>query len=334
MFDDGGRIRVFVHPDWVGRGLRGYDVVEGPSVFPLSSSRTVQLGLSEYALKLAYPGMLGRISRSMTEEHIGLALEVSGILESKVAEGGCLGLMDFMPKLCGVVFRRGSFETGYAVRGHARCMLDEPSYPVLPAFALTSVDKGRPSDPPLLCQIMARKEDAASWLAGNLLLPLTDVFFACVFDEGLLLEMHSQNVLVQFDSCWDVRKIILRDLESADKDRVIRRALKGKPPLFIPSSHKCLLEKGADYLKRHSFMYDHKLGEYLLGPLTECAASFLGGDPACLGKSVAAYVRRQWGSALDDFFPCEHRWYKYPDGEIDRSTSRRNYRELPDPHYR
>lgn len=120
LFDDGGRIRVFVHPDWVGRGLRGCDVVEGPSVFPLSSSRTVQLGLSEYALKLAYPGMLGRISRSMTEEHIGLALEVSGILESKVAEGGCLGLMDFMPKLCGVVFRRGSFETGYAVRGHAR----------------------------------------------------------------------------------------------------------------------------------------------------------------------------------------------------------------------
>lgn len=70
-------------------------------------------------------------------------------------------------------------------------------------------------------------------------------------------------------------------------------------------------------------MYDHKLGEYLLNPLVECAASSLNISEKDIRKNLKDYVQGKYSNIIDNFFPANGCWYKYPDGEIDRSTNER-----------
>ena len=81
-------------------------------------------------------------------------------------------------------------------------------------------------------------------------------------------------------------------------------------------------------------MYDHKLGEYLLDPLIECAASFLHINFHDVHKKLRNYVREIYGNAIKGFFPSDGCWYKYPNIEIDRSTNERPFISMGQAVYR
>ncbi len=62
--------------------------------------------------------------------------------------------------------------------------------------------------------------------------------------------------------------VALRDMESVDKDVPLLEALSLKDNYTI-TEYKFLTNEAYNYQIMHSFMYDFKLGNYLLGPLVD-----------------------------------------------------------------
>ena len=98
--------------------------------------------------------------------------------------------------------------------------------------------------------------------------------YNCVVLEGIVPEMHSQNVLFGFDNAWNIKSIVLRDLESHDKDITLMRRL-GKMDRLRSYPFKCIEDNQYNYAIKHSFMFDHKLGEYFIAELFKVAAKVI-----------------------------------------------------------
>lgn len=321
---------IFLHPDWLQLPLIKTDslgtIYDGIRVIPTSSVRTVRVPNQKYYIKLCYPGKIGRIERDLKYPHLISGIEITDLL-FHMSEQNCSKFFSFMPEIGGKLYET-SISLGYIIR---EILSDDYEYILIPAFSLFSTDTITPNDPLILTQIMNNKRDKISFLLNDICIPLIDIFFDCAFKEGLIPEMHSQNILIAFDSEFNVKKILLRDLESVDKDVSIRKKL--GLSAFRSYPHKCIVQEDEYYLIRHSFMYDYKLCEYLLDPLIECS-SLTNDDKMDIKEKIRIHAKMricEWG---EPFFPLDNCWYKYPNTEIDRSTSKRPFLAFESPSYR
>lgn len=331
----GSDTSIYIHPDWllphnIGIISDAGTIEKGMWVIPTSSSRTVRVDGSDVYIKLHYPGVIGRLNRILGFQQLISGIEITSIFAEAHRNNKLPSYFDYMPESYGRLLRDGQNEIGYIIRELPETIKD--CY-LVPGFSLFSYDRNVPGAPQLLKQILERSNSPREFFLEEICFRLIDIFFWCVLEEGLIPEMHSQNVVFAFNKKWEVEKIILRDFESIDKDVSIRRRL-GKHTNFKAYPYKCISCDDKDYLKRHSFMYDHKLGEYLLEPLVECAASFLHINTLDIHKSLRNYVREIYGDTISDFFPPDGCWYKYPNIEIDRSTNERPFISMGSAVYR
>ena len=333
LFDDDNSI--FIHPDWllpqnIGIISDAGTVEKGCWVIPTSSSRTVRIAGSDIYIKLHYPGVIGRLNRNLGFQQLMSGIEISSIFEKASYNHKLPDCFDYMPESYGRLFKNKQNEIGYIIRELPRTIKN--CY-LIPGFSLYSYDRNAPDTPQLLMQILEQSNHPREFFIENVCFKLIDIFFWCSLEEGLIPEMHSQNIIFAFNKKWEIEKIILRDFESVDKDISIRRSL-GKHTNFIEYPYKCISNNDKNYLKRHSFMYDHKLGEYLLDPLVECAATFLHTNTQEIRRDLRDYVRKMYGNATNNFFPSNGCWYKYPNIEIDRSTNERPFISMGSAVYR
>lgn len=327
-FDDEN---IYIHPDWLLRDDLNFKYVEDAEVvIPTSSSRTVKILNSNYYLKLCYPGKLGRLYRNLEYPHLMSSIELTNLLEKMKKKQNAPIKFEFMPEIGGKILYDENKELGYIVRSIPDNIVDSI---VIPGFSLFSKDKFSLEDEALIVQILYLKDNKKEFFLENFCYPLIDIFFYCALNEGIILEMHSQNVLFSFDQNWDVYKIVLRDLESADKDLTIRESLK-KTNKFLSYPYKCISVNDRDYYLRHSFMYDHKLCEYLIDPLIECISNKFNLNKTSIKKNIKEYVNLNYNREISRFFPEDGLWYKYPNIEIDRSTKRRPFISFENPQYR
>lgn len=320
---------IFFHPDWKITSDSEYgQVSDSYYVIPTSSVRTVRIKDSNYYLKLCYPGKLGRIERELKYPHLISGIEITGYLDHLLQSGKANKYFGFMPEIGGKLFN-SKINLGYIVRK----LNDIDAQGLLvPAFSLFSIDKNSVSDEPILSQILDLKGNSIEYFLSQIAIPLIDMFFDCAFYEGLIPEMHSQNIVYLFDNSFELKKILLRDLESIDKDVTIRKHLRLSNFLSFP--HKCIDDTNEYYLMRHSFMYDHKLCEYLLDPLVQLVSEKTMIDGATIKSSIKQYANKRLLEWKFPFFPKDGNWYKYPNIEIDRSTSKRPFIAIPNPNYR
>lgn len=333
LFDD--RQSIFIHPDWLLPQNMGtiskLGVVENSvRVIPTSSSRTVHVDGSHIYIKLHYPGIIGRLNRILGFQQLISGIEITAIFEEAYKNNKFAPYFDYMPEPYGRLLQDGENEVGYIIREIPKRLI---TYYLVPGFSLFSCDRNAPDDPPILVQILKKNKSPKKFFFEELCFRLIDIFFVCVLEEGLIPEMHSQNVVFAFNQMWGVEKIVLRDFESIDKDISIRRKLR-RHINFEEYPYKCISSDDENYLKRHSFMYDHKLGEYLLDPLVDCAADFLHMNIQDIKKDLKKYVREKYGNMLNEFFPADGCWYKYPNIEIDRSTKERPFLSMGSAVYR
>lgn len=326
---------IFIHPDWLLPQnneiiSKAGKVEESLWVIPTSSSRTVHVDGSGVYIKLHYPGVIGRLNRKLGFQELISGIEITCILEEAHRNNKLPAYFGYMPESYGRLFRDGQNEIGYIIRELPETIKD---YYLVPGFSLFSYDRNVPDAPQLLKQILERSNSPIEFFFEEICFKLIDIFFWCAFEEGLIPEMHSQNVVFAFNKEWEVEKIVLRDFESIDKDISIRRKL-GKHTNFEGYPYKCISSDDKNYLKRHSFMYDHKLGEYLLDPLIECAAPLLHINTIDIRKNLKNYVREVYGNTIKNFFPSDGCWYKYPNIEIDRSTNERPFISMGNAVYR
>ena len=117
----------------------------------------------------------------------------------------------------------------------------------------------------------------------------------------------------------------ITDLESVDKDITIRHGLDKDD--FI-NDYKCIKEEDYNYKIKHSFMFDHKLGEYFFGALINCLVKYKLVDAANIINKLRAYVHSNYSHIIKGYFPADGIWYKFENTEIDRSTPMRPYLQM------
>lgn len=338
---------IYIHPDWKRKlffstpHISDASIVDtNTEVSPTASSRTVKLLGNDYYIKMAYPGVLGRITRELCTEHVLTSLEVSKRLKKAVdSDLNLPSYFAFLPEIGGRVYKDAAEnEIGFVVR-HSIPYGKKASEIkiIIPAFSLFSKDRNRPSDVPLIIQVLDYKGynivGKKIYVFEQIICPVINTFFYCVTKQGLIPEMHSQNFLIGFDEDYSVTSIILRDLESIDKDITILESIK-LTSSFDSYPYKCIDKTQYNYKIKHSFMYDHKLGEYFFSPLCKCLSEFGVFQSNELEQLIKQYVNENYGEQLDGFFPDDGKWYKFENVLIDRTLKSRPYISFDNPLYR
>lgn len=326
---------IFLHPDWKKRKTKFPVIETNIQVAPTSSSRTVKLIDQDIYIKLFYPGVLGRITRELKTEHILSSIDITNAFLKLIDMRLVPDTFAFLPERGGKLFRHESGDIGYVVRDGVpignQCKRIQA---LIPAFSLFSKDRIHNDDDPIIIQILKYKSDKYNFLLEQLLFPIIDCYFSCVFNGGIQPELHSQNFLIGIDENLNVVSIVLRDLESADKDLFIMKQLSF--PFELKSyPYKCIDDKQYNYLIKHSFMYDHKLCEYFFDELLKCIQKYYNTlQMENVQHIIKEYVRLHYGTRLYGFFPSDNKWYKFKKVLIDRTQEMRPYIGISNPKYR
>lgn len=335
-----GNESIYVHPDLEDNYPHLHIKQINQEVIPTSSSRTVKLTLRPYYLKLCYPDRIGRVTRELDERHIYSSLEVTERFDRIAKNPDASNIFAFMPERGGMLYTGDDgTKIGLVVRHQTPVGKNANTVRyMIPGFSLFSTDRDCPEDELLLLQLLDENSHISSdmdYLLKQFCYPLIDVFFDCVMLEGIVPEMHSQNVLFGFDDDWNVKSIIIRDLESHDKDITLMHRL-GKTEKLDSCPFKCIDVSQPNYAIKHSFMFDHKLGEYLIAELITVASKGNKQLSEQLCSTVKQYVLQKYGAFIKDvdFFPIDGKWYKFENVVVDRTLPDRPYDIKDNPLFR
>lgn len=337
---------MWVHPDMIAHPCLSA-VACGTSrhtrfqVQPTASARTVFVGEGKPLgyVKLHYDGYLGRILRRVTLKHAQAAVETDRILAELVSAGSLPQSFAYFRETGARVYRGnpGSSDMDWGMVWRPADVNGSEASRIaylIPAFSLFSSDYHAPGRPTILEQLgVAHAGSKATLLVEGLVLPLLEAYFAMLLSGGLQGEWHAQNTVFGFDEYWNCVATVLRDLESVDRDLPLMAAI-GRGTLFESYPYKCLEATEYNYAIRHSFMFDHKFGEYLLAPLIDHACTLWGLSSSAINQTVINYVNAKSKDLPGDFFPRNGCWYKFAKQLIDQSTRERPYIELDCPRFR
>jgi len=309
------------------------------NVSPTSSSRTVEIlppGPSGY-VKLNYRGMIGRVDRQLSKRHALSSIEITGILYETIKSQKLPVAFNFCPETgARIVTLRDNDGSEYewgSVYREPRPFPQGISFSVIiPAFSLFSLDRNNVKDPCLLIQLIDGQDlSPEMYLLELLLFPIIESYFGMICNCALQPECHAQNILIGFDQKCSPIGIIIRDLESVDKDLYLAEVL-GISTDFKSYPYKCLEVENYNYTIMHSFMYDFKLGEYLFTPMIDLVSNHYGISTRFFSDAVKSYAQRFIRMLPDWFFP-KGVWYNY-DNKVHSSGKRRHYNTHGNPKYR
>lgn len=343
--DRGNEVAMLVHPDMKNASPLRYLCREDYYdtaflVQPTSSPRT--LGIFHKSnkgfVKLHYENYLGRIRRRLTLKHAQSAIENTQILDYLISHKYMPESFSYYPETGARVYERkyrneliswGMVWRSINIQGtNAKKIIYQ-----IPGFSLFAKDMREPTYPNILVQLgEIHSNNRIRFLIDDLLIPLIENYFAMLIYGGLQGEWHSQNVLFGFDENWKFISVVLRDMESIDRDL----------PFLSQSVHnikiesfpyKCI-ENDHNYAIRHSFMFDYKFGNYLLAPLIDCAGTSWNIDTFSINREITDFVMEQLKLLPTNFFPRNGCWYSFANQLIDQTKSERPYLYHKNPRFR
>ncbi len=236
-----GRAPLFLHPQAPrahrrARDRHGSERLADVQATPTASYRTVVAwrGRREpVLLKLSLGAKVSGVRRSLSEYYL-----VTGIVVSRLLDGipratrRRLGL-DWFPEPAGLVEKESG--TGWLLRRLPRMLTGPRARELVPVFSLIAP---RGERPPLLVEAMRRSGlRPERFVVERLLRPYVRVLAHLLFEEGIQLQGHPQNVLVEVDGERGrgprlTGRIVLRDLTDSSVNVALRVA-KGRPlPTF------------------------------------------------------------------------------------------------------
>lgn len=333
-----------IHPDMSSHpDLQRLNIEELQSlqVVPTSSGRTVQVLNYESSpyIKLHYDGIIGRIDRKLFRMRAISGPENSTLILREIKKGVmpehfCIlhetgaKILFIQNESCnvsewGMVWREGR------PQGENANLINY----LIPLFAMWSIDRLRAYDPPILESLCKRwGKDASFLIVYKILIPILESYFNLITKLGFQMELNAQNILLGFDSNWIPIAIVLRDMMGIERDLDLRRSLRLSTD-FASSPYK-ILEKEQNpelYRIRHSFVFDFKIGTYVIDPVIECAIAV-----STLSKDKTIMAIREKTSEIlkdlpDDFFPVNGKWYRHDRVLLDKD---RYYVEDSNPRFR
>lgn len=329
---------ILIHPDMSKDSrLATFEIDESNIyVMPTSSARTVRLCDYPGYLKLNYWGTLGRVDRTLTTKNIASSMEITQLLIQTFAEqSNIFSSLSLLPECSAQALVSSSLDFGNVYReevpigGGAK----KVKY-LIPFFSLFSKDKNNPEDKAILIQLAdflgIKLYDL---IVQQIVFPIIKYYFLLITTLGLQPEWHSQNILLGLDENLQIVSFIMRDVESIDVDSTMRRKL-GLPPILNSYPYKHIFIGQYNYQIKHSFMFDFKLGEYLIEPLIDLAATDCFIDKSCLYGEVKNHAQKYIKFLPHDFFPQDNCWYAVEPILIDRNKAKRPYINMGSPKFR
>lgn len=357
---------ILIHPDMLdskGYVNDGYYSVEDELIVaPTASGRTVLALEKKYFVKLAYIGYLGRIVRHMSKEIVLSAYEVTkqlmdatktnklnpafGILREDFGRVAHIPLKNLKFSALRLPQNdRGCYEWGVLFREYKPYPYIQDDEFLIPFFALFSQEYNpltqKPNtlqDKPLLIQLFEKQgKSMEEFLLHDILFPLFNTYFDALIYAGVELEAHAQNMLLTVNKDFIVKRIVCRDFESAGRDVPLMESMGIKYAKHGDYKINTLkpIEPGQKYSKYHtghSFMFDFKLGEYLVSPLINLAANYSFIDHHAVTKRIKEFNRQFIEKLPKDFFPPD--WCYYEKINWDLEGKKREYVWQNDPKYR
>jgi hypothetical protein len=358
---------MFVHPDMLEPNYLvndgGYSIEGTVTVAPTASGRTVLVLGEGYFVKLAYLTYLGRLVRHINKEMVLSACEVTKQLVAALQTNRLNPAFSILRESCGRVAhipigKFGHSATAALPRNENACyewgVLFRECRPfpyvgedelLIPFFALFSEEfspsTGLPvasQDKPLLIQLFENQNRSIEeFLLDEILYPLFNTYFDALIFAGVELEAHAQNMLLTIDLRGAVKRIVCRDFESAGRDVPVMEHMGIDYVRHGSYKYNTIRpkERGQKYPKyyiNHSFMFDFKLGQYLVTPLIELANQYYPFDRAALAKRIKEFTRQFIDKLPGDFFPPD--WCSYDSTNWDREGRLREYIWHDDPKYR
>ena len=325
-----------VHPDMetTFTELTGLTPLYKIKAIPTSSGRTLLSYLNNcpFYVKVAYQALLGRVTRNMTRSHVLSAIEVSLAYKEAISSGNLPDTIHIYHEHHGLYFHDlDSLQNwGYIERSITPFM--KGNYIEVPAFSLFATTSQ--IQVPLLKNLLDLTPQLTSLESffSYYIQPLLDLYFSSLVKLGLQPECHAQNVVFLLNNEYIPIGVALRDMESVDKDLPLIEAL-GYSSKYTITNYKFLFRESYNYQIKHSFMYDFKLGQYLLAPLIDTWARYYGNETSTLiDERIRIYAKKQSQALPEDFFP-KSCWYDY-EPIIHEGQSKRNYRKNANPRFR
>jgi hypothetical protein len=331
-----------LHPDMALEPLIVFNALEVNAttiqVTPTASTRTVEVLDPAHPgfVKLSYKGLLGRVERQISKSHALSALDVTDLLDQAIERRSLPAVCSFLresgARVASLKTTTGAnYEWGTVFRESEPHPSHAATKFFLPVFALFGRDKKRPDDPLILNQLIGSQSPSAhEYVFHEIISPIVTCYFELMLGCAMQFECNAQNVLLGFDSSGRTTAVVFRDFESVDKDLSLAEDL-GLQITFRSAPFKCVHRGLYNYSIKHSFMYDFKLGEYVLSPIIGAASS--GATSRCLIEHTKELGRGYVGRLPCSFFPADGQWYSYDNVVVDK-TARRPYVGRPSPKYR
>src|SRR3989344_961758 len=252
-----GKVKFFIHPDMIEEFE--IDEISGLiEVSPTSSTRTVLPLNEDFMIKMHLNRRLYRFIRRLK----GSSVEHSVLISSEI-EGGLENSPEtfaYLPESMGFIYK----DKGFIIREiHPRPKISEKRV-FLPLFSFYSDDLKDLSSQTLFEQLVSlRKKEPLQFFLDYFIEPIFKNMSYFINEYGLLLECHGQNVLVELDNHFNIKRMIHRDFQSMYIDEKIRKS-KGLSEKFC----KHIMGKECQREVSYSLVYDQYLGKYVLDNFT------------------------------------------------------------------
>ncbi|MBD5155598.1 MAG: hypothetical protein HDT15_11200 [Oscillibacter sp.] len=336
-----GDREIIIHPDYE-RCFKDYKQSSVYTVVPTSSSRTVYAKDKKYYLKLQYNKRLGRLERLFSPEKICNAVKITSVLMNLFDNESMPADIFFMPEVFGRILDFGeNFDKNLETRYWGMVIRDTIPYPhlpdtnsseirLIPAFSLFAKNYQKMSSRSILQLLYdfrpQKGTDERAFLLEKIIKPAIKLYFEILLRTGLHMEAHSQNILYLLsieENTANVLGAVIRDFESFDKDTTLMRQL-GLISSFDTIKEKVNSSSNSEqYMKRNSFLYDFKFGEYFLTPiLTHCGKIFPKLDVDAIISEIKSFSSRYISQLPENFFPKD-KWFAYENIDFKRDTSER-----------
>ncbi len=334
----------YAHPDSLkSKHLEesGRKVVESNLVVsPMAGGRTmlIRSPTPEGFLKLTYDvSRIGRVDRQLTLKHCQSSLEVSRSMKTCIDEGKLPEtfslLLEESSKISMLKLDDNVYEWGAIYREGKPYPYTDNNTVVVPGFSLFGRDAHSVTDEFLINQFIELSNREPREYLVNVLKMIVDCYWGVVLNCAFHLECHAQNCLFEVDEDFNIRRVVIKDMDSVDKDIPLASHFKLNDR-WESYPYMCFDGGSYFYSIRPSFIYDFKVGEYLLSPIIEAVASKYGLNKAAIECEVRLYVKENYTWQLPNaYFPADGCWYDCDNTER-RPGTKRKYFAHPHPKFR
>lgn len=214
------------------RDAYGSVALQGVWATPTSSFRSVvawRTGRRPIVLKLSLGALVSGARRELREREVASGVIMSKLLETiPTADRQRFGF-DWFPEVAGVVETSSGF--GWLLRHLPPMMFEAGGGQIVPVFSLIS---RRGQNVPLVVEMIRRSGlEAEEFVMQKLARPYVTVLAYLLFEQGIQVEGHAQNVLFEMDENESLTgRIVLRDLSDMSVSIALRVAKQKPLPVF------------------------------------------------------------------------------------------------------